>query len=414
MDKGWGEAVHFVLTGRHLPKPEGSVWFHTTMGLLAQPDNSSEDWRSLANMILEQKPALILTDLRLLGGLESTRAVRDTSGAKLVSFLREQAPAVPILMMTASNKAWTFQEAFRLGVDAYWMKEGIGDHAAPSRSVKNAAELVRLIRSLLGEDHQVLRRIHDRIGEFTRDWDTPNPPWWKQMTWPGPMPALYPPEPDLVTRPDKDKAFELLRNLVHMYREYLRLFTLRYGPVGLTGDRDDGQRESKEEAQARTQRKEETADFWVRSLVVQVGRVIECIHCINVIRHQINPNMPAGRPQYQSGGTIGGHRYTLGGQRLTQRMRRDWFGQGLYEMRNIAAHYDPGVPPLEHGNLRSLLAALFAWLSVTPKTRDVASGRWPEAKDFFTGPHRDGKLVSEYRFLFGSEELILPSDPGHP
>ena len=313
---------------------------------------------------------------------------------------------MPILLMTASNKAWTYQEAFRLGVDAYWMKEGIGDHASPAKSVQNAAELVRLIRSLLGEDHQALRRIHERIDEFKRDWDTPDPPWWKEMTWPPPVPSLDPPEPDLVTKPEKDNVLDLLRNLVQMYREYLRLFTLRYGPVALTGDRNGGHPETKEEAQARTQRKEETADFWVRSLVVQVGRIIECVHCIDVVRKQTT--------QYQSGGIIGAHRYNLGRQRLTQRMRRDWFGQGLYDMRNIAAHYDPGVRPLKHGNLRSLLSALLAWLSTKPETRDFPGDRWPEAKDLFTGSYRDENLVSKYRSLFGSEELILPSDHGNP
>lgn len=426
MDKGWGDAVYFVLTGEKLPKAGSPAWFHTSMGMLAQPENSREDWRNLAEMILGESPDLILTDLRLLGRLESSTAVKDTSGAKLVRFLREHAPAVPILLMTASNKAWTFQEAFRLGADAYWMKEGIGDHAVPSSSAANAAELVRLVRTLLAEDYQLLRKIYDRVGEFQRDWDVPQQPaspvgpkwtvWWREMTWPAPLPSLHGPEPDRTTIPDKDNAFYLLGNLVDMYREYLRLFTLRYGSSRLTGEGEKDEPETKEQREIRTQRKEETADFWLRSLVVQTGRIVECVHCIDDIRHDVNPALPAGQRPYQSGGTIGAHmdRDYSTGQRFVRRMRRDWVGQGLYDVRNVAAHYDRNTPSLAHGNIRSLLAALFAWLSTPPPTQDCGGGRWPDVQDFFSGSWRDETLVGHYRSLLGSEQLNLPTGVTNP
>lgn len=401
MDKGWDEALYLTLTGESLPT-DGVSWFHTTMGQLAQTENSSEDWLALADMILQECPDLILTDLRLLGSREATTPVKDTSGARLIESLRMRAPGVPILLLTASNKAWTFQEAFRLGVDAYWMKEGIGDHAAPTRSIENTAELMRLLGHLLGPDYQLLRKIHQRTNEFEREWNDGNPPWWKRMQWPAPIPDLgsSSPPPPPISEPNGPAVFSLLRNVVRTYREYLRLFTLRYGSQDLRENQLD-----------------ETTDFWLRPLVVHVGRIIECIHCFDEIRLQVDPGLKAGQRSLASAGTIGG--YPNFRDRCAHKMRRDWFGQAIYDIRNIAAHYDPEVPVMAPKNIRSLLAALFAWLSVTPACKEnpshlrVGSSRsrtlWPKAKDFFEGPDMQDDLVQAYSELFGSSVLDLPT-----
>jgi len=110
-------------------------------------------------------------------------------------------------------------------------------------------------------------------------------------------------------------------------------------------------------------------------------------------------------------------------RRRLQKMRQDWFGQGLYDVRNIAAHFDPAAPLITKDNLRSLLAALFAWLSVTPKRDEnpanCRSGstrrttKWPKATDLFVGPDRHDDLVDVYSDLYvsddGSDDLNLPT-----
>jgi CheY-like chemotaxis protein len=397
MDKGWDEAIYFAITDERLPK-EGVPWFHTSVGQLAHPKNSKEDWQEIAEMVLDQAPDLILTDLRLLGNSEARTAVKETSGAGLVAILRKRAPGVPILLLTASNKAWTMQEAFRLGVDAYWMKEGIGDHASPNRSIENTAELKGLLSHLLGSDYQLLRKIQMQTDAFKSAWTENEPPWWKEMQWEEPSPAFDPPAlvPPFVTKPDFKAFFSLLESLARSYREYLRLVILRYGSQDLRGSRF-----------------EETTNFWLQSLVVHVGRIIEAIHGFDDIRSNVDQ---PGQRSLATGGTIGGYFDKKIG--CARKMRRDWFGQSLYECRNIAAHYDPAAPVIMGENIRSLLAALFAWLSTKPAciesphslrvARDRTHLIWPKADDLFRGPDRDVELVSEYVKLTGSPRLDLP------
>jgi hypothetical protein len=282
------------------------------------------------------------------------------------------------------------------------MKEGIGDHASPSRSIENTAEFLRLLGYLLGPDYQLLRKIQEMIERFEGDWDQiGDEPWWKRMTWPDPAPsdsfAAAPVSITDLTEPAlQASTFFLLRNVVRSYREYLRLFQLCYGASALHGNRLLA-----------------TTNFWLQSIVVHVGQVIECIHRFDQLRSQNQQ----GQEDFARAGTMGGY-FDKDRKRL-QKMRRDWFGQGLYDVRNIAAHFDPAAPLITKDNLRSLLAALFAWLSVTPKRDEnpfnCRSGstrrttKWPKARDLFVGPDRQDDLVEVYSDLYGSDILNLPT-----
>ena len=77
--------------------------------------------------VLDRKPSLIMTDLRMPAG-----------GMGYVSLLRKVAPEVPIILMTAFGDAKTKAEALGLGVAAYFDK--------PVR----ISELKRKVDELLG------------------------------------------------------------------------------------------------------------------------------------------------------------------------------------------------------------------------------------------------------------------------
>ena len=78
------------------------------MGLrIVEAANGDEVLRCIA----DEKPTLILTDLRMPAG-----------GMGYVSLLRKRAPEVPIILMTAFGDAKTKAEALGLGVAAYFDK----------------------------------------------------------------------------------------------------------------------------------------------------------------------------------------------------------------------------------------------------------------------------------------------------
>ena len=355
IDHGWDEALYMAFTGAPLPTGD-PAWLDTSLGLLAgklTPEN-------LATRILERNPNLVITDLRLRGDEDAELPVREMSGARLVQIIRERAPALPILMMTASNKLWTYQEAFTLGVDGYWMKDGLGDHSTPAGASKNTARLLRQVLVLLGKDYQLLRRLDEQIAEMRRDWSSGDrAPWWKNTKWPMPSPVLgvfdghYPPDPPQQTAPDPDQVFGILRNIVQVFREYLRQFSLQYGAEALYG--------------GTVAEKTFAADFWVRSLMMHVGRLVEAVHCFEGLR-AMDPQLGRLR-SYASAGTIGG--YPVHRDRRLQKMRRDWFGQALYENRNTAVHFNPERPQFTHADLRRVLAGVIAWLTVRPACPEV-------------------------------------------
>lgn len=131
---------------------------------------------------IKNEPSLVLLDLRMRGSSEVNTPVSETSGAVLACEIRKLRPALPIILMTASNKAWTFEQALKSGIDGYWMKEGIGEHALPGESVANYLNLLRLIRAALGEEYATLRCLTSFILELS---DPGFSAWWENSsnTW---------------------------------------------------------------------------------------------------------------------------------------------------------------------------------------------------------------------------------------
>ncbi|MBK7970970.1 MAG: response regulator [Bacteroidetes bacterium] len=80
------------------------------------------------DQIQSHKPHLILLDLRLQNEKGVRIDAEMLSGGVLLANIRKQYPGLPVLMTTASNKSWSYEELQRLGCDAFWTKEGIDAH----------------------------------------------------------------------------------------------------------------------------------------------------------------------------------------------------------------------------------------------------------------------------------------------
>lgn len=171
--------------------------------------------RWVNELLNDNEPTLVLVDLRLHGVREAETSMEKTSGAIVATMIRDQRPGTPIILMTASNKAWVFEKMMKLGVDAYWMKEGIGDHLPPGGSLKNYIRLKELIATALEKEYQFLREIVERISELKRVQDV----WWETQSWVA----------TVGKKPNKDVVYPLLSNIVLLIREYLHLFEMKYG-----------------------------------------------------------------------------------------------------------------------------------------------------------------------------------------
>jgi CheY-like chemotaxis protein len=243
--------------------------------------------------------ACVLLDLRLRddeeGGLPES--VRDLSGARVLDFIREKHPTLPVIITTASNKIWNYEGLMELGADAYWIKEGLDEQRTDDESAQNYVRLLELVTAVTSEKYQLLRRFGKEI-ERLRARTKEEMLWWeKEREW-------YDPYTDESLRTPiggREVVFQLLNDALLMLRSYLHQFEIGHGFQSDTH-----------------------SSFWLGSIMQQLGGIIEVIHDWD--------SLDIGdRSRAIVGGIPRGNEY------ITR--RGDWFGFRIYGQRNKAAHY---------------------------------------------------------------------------
>jgi len=291
----------------------------------------------LAEAVLGLVPNLLILDLRLEGKDEASNTPTKTSGALLLEEIRKRDKGLPILLLTASNKARMLQDIFKLGADAYWMKEGIGEHAPLYSNETPAKELIRLLSALLGLDWQFLLRFQKAqdvlrvASRQTQCWWSSKKRWNKAVEWPateraaarGVSSKLAPQETSL-TPEDIEKLLDILAETGALYREYLGqdLFAYQGEPRSLP-----------------------SKDLWLRGIAIHSARVIEAVHRFDEIEN-------------------GGEDYKRMISNLAKE-RGDTIGQEIINHRNGAAHYKP-QGRFDEDRTRDLLGLLCSWLRCDP------------------------------------------------
>lgn len=198
--------------------------------------------------------SLILLDLRLYDEKDRSVDVNYFSGAKLLQKIRNNHKGIPVLILTASNKVWSYEELMRLGADAYWIKEGIDNYFTAEESVKNYFKLLHLIERLTDERYKKLNdiaRLIDHVSsEGNQWWDISKGNKWVNC--------------ELING-NSDEIIKLLQATLELTKEYLHSFYLEYGYK-------NGTHES----------------FYLASIINKLGTIVEIIHNItkyDFIRH---------------------------------------------------------------------------------------------------------------------------------
>ncbi|MBX7136273.1 MAG: hypothetical protein K1X67_26690 [Fimbriimonadaceae bacterium] len=400
-EEGWGatippalrEDLGSDLTIRYCLPPlvEGDVSEGTPGGRQTIFDNlgALEEWVRTTVIGEGHGPSLVLLDLRLLGGSEVDVPVENTSGVKIAETIRRLHAGLPIVMMTASNKAYTFKTAMKHGIDGYWMKEGVGEHAPKSGPAKNYIELLNLISTALGTKYQFLRAYSKAVEDLKAK--RTDSLWWVGWQWPN----------NDSTSGQKDSVMMVVDGTVTLLREYLRLFEMKYGFMG--------------ENAAIKQR-------LLSALMVEAGKVVELVHDIPIKLGQIEQRLEQVRQDRQKlivglgeakremsglkstlkyeekrrSMQVGRLKFSLERARqkvqdlerkleelrkaeaeleqergdttiaLIAKPRNDARGYFLYQQRNAAAHARTeakGSPQIEFAHVQSMLSGVVTWLS---------------------------------------------------
>lgn len=265
------------------------------------------------SLLAGPKPSVVLLDLRL-GGKDRDEIrvpVSETSGAWIARITRELDRGLPIVLMTASNKAHTFEAAMKLGIDAYWMKEGVGEHAPQGGSCRNYARLLELIAVAVGSQCQFLRRFSDQVEALKEKPERSL--WWEGDSWIRQCGA---------GGSDREKVIDLLDGIVTLLREYLRLFAFGYG--------------AKQQA---------TEQGWLSALMVEAIKILELVHHLELTN-------------------VSGESVSL--SKLARRRKDNW-GADLNGERRFGAHALEGAYYLTFEHIQCVLAGVVTWLREDPR-----------------------------------------------
>lgn len=206
-EEGWAYVLQEIIYDRE------SEQFFT---IVPQENDSIEAITSeILKKYNETDISLIILDLRLKGEFGYANSIDSISGFNVMKLLRRQQINCPILIFSASNKLWSFTEAFKYGASAYWMKEGIEDKNDTERSVRNYLQLVDLITALcLSPQYGFLREFKKKLHDLQDDIDGF---WWEDLTWVNPN-AQYKKSRVTVT---KKKVSKIIKDAIYTLESFL-------------------------------------------------------------------------------------------------------------------------------------------------------------------------------------------------
>ncbi len=208
--EGWSNIFQQVIFSEEQPNVENYELpgFFKVIQPKATDKIDPDYFNSYISQIISQiKPALILLDLRLNRETGIRTEVEYLSGAIILKEIRRRFPGIPVLMTTASNKSWSYEELQRLGCDAFWTKEGIDTTMTESDSVKNYFRFAELVNILTGDEYAYLNWLSEKIKiiyERESQW------WWENYKY------------AFEGKVDRIAVVDILNDTLFILRQYLR------------------------------------------------------------------------------------------------------------------------------------------------------------------------------------------------
>jgi len=142
LDKGWEKILKEILSFTHCE--------------FYQPDHDDNISFNIKKYLELKNWDLVICDLRLTqkdksaGTTNDISSLDDLGGVKVINQIKKFNTSIPVIALTASNKAWTFKLLeHKYGIDGYWIKESPEKGVDDNYSLINAASLLEMIASIL-------------------------------------------------------------------------------------------------------------------------------------------------------------------------------------------------------------------------------------------------------------------------
>lgn len=324
-ESGWSQVFQHMIYGEEQPAHFRVISLNSQLAPNGGIDQKVEHIFSIIKSVISPSngnqsfdPDLILLDVRLIPKYDEAQGdkIKEMSGAKLLQRIRQAYPGIPVIVTTASNKVWTYEEMTRLGADAYWIKEGLDEERTTEESVRNYTDLLELIVKATGEEYSLLRQMAKNVDRFrigTSYW------WLKPSTWKN---------GDQTQGVSNGAIIGILENIQNATRVYLHQSLMGYG-----------------------YKSADIQSFWLRAIINQLAGIIEEIHF-------------PGRPGFESN-KVGG-KWAF--DKITQKWgwvkknREDWIGQLILSTRNAASHHKLGSQLVDFEVVKITVKSLIRYL----------------------------------------------------
>lgn len=304
----------------------------------------------------EARYSFLLLDAHLNTRHEAD-GIEQKLGTILLEKLREKYPTLPIIVITATNKAWKHRILTDKGADAVWVKEGLDERRSPARSYYNLYRILELISRVSGEEYQFLRRFGEAVEKIKNDkgalwWNKGMIRWMHKCGYPRKQKNFEFSQVD--HQKLQERISKLLEDGMELLRSYLYDVIINFneasGSKSKSNDSSMGNVEKERQRVLRT-------NMIAKSMIMQLAKIIELIHG----QKEMNTIYEERVNAFIIGGKVKGN-----GQ--TTIVRGDWIAYFLFEQRNECAHYFEGVnyqfssSENEERSLIEFISSLLAYL----------------------------------------------------
>lgn len=259
-EAGWKEAYNFVL-GESVVIESVAINLDSNISYTDRKQKLINLIKSnyLDKLIFRTKLLCVFLDLRIFEEDNQTKTIDEYTGSIILKELKKRYPYIPIVITTASNKLWTYLELRKLGVDAYWNKEGIDNYFSNKESIENYSRLIKIVQAFNNKEYEylikfghVLQQLNDKNGSSY---------WWENKKWKFPKKKeVYNQRHgkslaiEMETTVKREKVIECFSKAVELFSLYLRG---KY--IEDTVDNLD-------------------SGIYINSVVIQLGKLIEFFH----------------------------------------------------------------------------------------------------------------------------------------
>ena len=267
---------------------------------------------------------IILLDLRLIPQSDkNATSIQEISGFQILEYLRDEYPEKLIVVTSASNKIWSYQEVMNMGADAYWIKEGVDNLLDAKDQLGNYLKLKGYINALNNEEYRHYKNLVKKTNQLKLQ---DQASWWEEKDWGKTCVSVWNNKSNQKefknlpqkTKVEKDEFIGILSDGIKVYRNYLsERFILN-------------------------KIKEESAWVHYSNVGIQMGKIIELVH-------------NQGKDDYEQFGSVGG----------VLKARKDNNGNNIYKTRNDFAHYE-NSKLIGFEEFRTMLDRIMTYLTTDP------------------------------------------------